>query len=108
MSLPRVLHPFAAPAREAGACGIWANLLHLQPGTREHFLACLARDWPELLPRYEQLYRRGAYLPADYREMLRERAAPLISRHGLASDMRSFTPAPADTPVSAPVHPTLF
>ncbi len=37
-------------AREAGACGIWANLLYLRPGTREHFLDCLARDWPELLP----------------------------------------------------------
>ena len=45
-----------AAAREAGACGVWANLLHLRPGTREHFLECLARDWPELLPEYERLY----------------------------------------------------
>ena len=33
-------------AREAGACGIWSNLLYLKPGTREHFLDNLARDWP--------------------------------------------------------------
>ena len=26
------------------------------PGTKEHFLAALERDWPELLPRYERLY----------------------------------------------------
>ena len=32
----------SSAAREAGACGIWANLLYLRPGTREHFLACLA------------------------------------------------------------------
>ena len=25
-------------ARDAGACGVWANLLYLKPGTREHFL----------------------------------------------------------------------
>src|SRR2546423_1217562 len=49
-------------AREAGACGVWAIVLFLRPGTREHFLESLARDWPEELERYEQLYARRAYL----------------------------------------------
>ena len=31
-------------ARDAGATGVWANLLYLKPGTREHFLDHLARD----------------------------------------------------------------
>jgi DNA repair photolyase len=62
---PRSIERVVRAAREAGACGIWANLLYLRPGTREHFLACLERDWPELLPDYERLYARGrAYLPA--------------------------------------------
>src|SRR5437773_3072775 len=39
-------------ARDAGATSIWTNVLHLRPGTREYFLDNLARDWPELLPRY--------------------------------------------------------
>jgi DNA repair photolyase len=60
---PSSIARVVAAAREAGACGIWANLLYLRPGTREHFLECLARDWPELLPDYERLYARGAYLP---------------------------------------------
>src|SRR6478672_3128234 len=65
---PSSLERVIAAAREAGACGIWANLLYLRPGTREHFLECLARDWPELVPHYERLYARGAYLPqADAR-----------------------------------------
>ena len=34
------------------------------PGTREHFLESLARDWPELLPEYERLYGARAYLPS--------------------------------------------
>ena len=44
---PEQLREVVRAAREAGATGIWANLLYLRPGTREHFLAHLAEDWPE-------------------------------------------------------------
>ena len=43
--------------------------LHLRPGAREWFLAWLAREHPELVPRYRQLYARGAYVPAEYRDV---------------------------------------
>src|SRR5438128_9702145 len=59
---PEQLAEVVRAAREAGACGIWANLLFLKPGTREHFLENLAQDWPEELDRYERLYRRRDYL----------------------------------------------
>src|SRR6478609_8537736 len=75
-------------ARAAGATGIWANLLHLQPGTREHFLAALERDWPELLPRYEELYRRGAYLPRRETDPVRERVCLLARSHGIRDRRR--------------------
>ena len=39
---PEQLAEVVRAAREAGACGVWANLLHLKPGTREHFLEGLA------------------------------------------------------------------
>jgi DNA repair photolyase len=68
---PEQLREVVAAAREAGACGIWANLLYLKPGTREHFLECLERDWPELLPEYEHLYAGRAYLPAKVSEPVR-------------------------------------
>jgi len=51
-------------AREAGARTIWASAVHLRPGVREHFLAALARDWPEQVERYEALFEKRAYLPA--------------------------------------------
>ena len=60
---PEQLAAVVRAAREAGACGIWANVLYLRPGTREHFLECLAHDWPELLPEYERLYG-GPRVPA--------------------------------------------
>jgi DNA repair photolyase len=67
----------------SGATGVTVLALHLRPGAREWFLAWLGRAHPELLPRYQQLYRRGAYLPAEYRDWLTKRVAPLLARHGL-------------------------
>ena len=64
---PAQLAEVVKAARAAGACGVWANLLYLRPGTREHFLDNLAGDWPELLPRYSRLYGRRAYLAAERR-----------------------------------------
>ncbi len=55
---PNRLADVVRAAREAGATVVWCNILYLRPGTREHFLEHLARDWPELLPRYEAIYRR--------------------------------------------------
>ncbi len=71
---PDQLRRVVAAARAAGASGIWANVLYLKPGTREHFLECLAQDWPELLPQYETLYDGGrAYLRARESEPIRDR-----------------------------------
>ena len=90
-----------AAAREAGACGIWANLLYLKPGTREHFLECLARDWPELLPAYEQLYARRAYLVRSDSEPARAEVRRLARAHGIR-DRRPepLRPQPRDEQLS--------
>ena len=81
---PRELERVVVAAREAGACGVWANLLYLKPGTREHFLECLARDWPELLPEYETFYERRAYLPNDVARPAKETVRRLAKLHGIA------------------------
>src|SRR5437667_703992 len=70
-------------AREAGACGVWANLLFLKAGTREHFLENLAQDWPDELERYERLYRRRAYLGKEQTKPLREHVNTLAKEHGV-------------------------
>ena len=67
----------------AGATGVTVLALHLRPGAREWFLAWLAREHPELVPRYDALYGRSAYVPAHYRRWLAERVRPLLARHGL-------------------------
>ena len=70
-------------AREAGATHLWCNLLYLQPGTREHFLEHLARDWPDELRRYQQLYARP-YLEPRVAEPVRAEVAALRARHAIA------------------------
>jgi DNA repair photolyase len=72
-----------AAIADAGATGVTVIPLHLRPGAREWFMAWLARTHPELVPRYEQLYARRAYVPADYRTWLAQRVAPLLAAHGL-------------------------
>jgi DNA repair photolyase len=94
---PEQLEAVVREAREAGATSVWANLLYLRPGTREHFLDHLARDWPEELERYERLYAGRAYLPKKAGEPVREHVAELRSRYGIA-DRRRVRLEPAAEP----------
>ena len=61
---PTQLESVVRAARAAGARTIWASVVHLRPGVREHFLEALARDWPEEVGRYEALFASRAYLGA--------------------------------------------
>ena len=95
---PESLAAVVRAARDAGATGVWANLLYLRPGTREHFLANLARDWPELLPRYEDLYAGRSYLGAAEVQPIR-RAVDELRREYDLRDRRT-------TPLLPPAEPS--
>ena len=85
---PEQLAAVVRAAREAGACGIWTGVLYLKPGTREHFLESLAREWPEELPRYERLYGRRAYLPAAETQPVRDAVRALARTEGVRDRRR--------------------
>ena len=89
-------------AREAGATGVWARGLYLQPGTREHFLAALESGWPELAATYARLYRGRAYLPREVDEEIRATVKELKRKEGVA-DRRAIRLAP--DPVAEPAEP---
>jgi DNA repair photolyase len=93
---PELLEEVVRAARAAGATGIWTNLLYLRPGTKEHFLAALERDWPELLPEYERLYGRRAYLPAEETKPVRETVRALAVKHGVRDRRRVRLEPPPD------------
>ena len=91
----------------AGATGVTVFGLHLRGSTRGWFMSWLARTHPQLVGRYRELYRRGAYLPPSYREELRARAAPLVAKYRLGGDQRRFDAAPPQ-PAVEKLPPTLF
>ena len=88
---------------EAGAIGVTGIPLHLRPGAREWFMTWLARERPDLVPRYRRLYGRGAYVSAEYRAWLRARVDPLLERHGFgAVRAREAGGVPGDESVGFP------
>jgi DNA repair photolyase len=83
-------------ARAAGATGLWAGMLYLREGTKEHFMAVLGRHWPELLPRYEQAYRARAYLPPQFGEPTMKAVKRLRSLHEVSDRRRVILKPPPE------------
>jgi DNA repair photolyase len=98
---PEQLEEVVRAARDAGAVSVWANVLFLRSGTREHFLGHLARDWPELLQRYRELYARDAYLPEATKAPIQRLVAELKTRYAV-EDRRAalIEPLPPDEQLS--------
>jgi len=96
---PNLLADVVKAARDHGATHVWANVLYLRPGTREHFMDKLAAVWPELVPAYERLYAGRAYLPKTEVEPRRAAVQALVRRFDVA-DRRvvHIAQAPPDPP----------
>ncbi|KHD72615.1 intein-containing Rv2578c family radical SAM protein [Actinoplanes utahensis] len=67
----------------AGATSVTPLALHLRPGAREWYAAWIAREHPELRPRYRELFGNGSYLPRAYQEEINARVRMASRRHGL-------------------------
>ncbi len=75
---PHQLEPLLQGAVDAGATHIGGVALHLRREVRDVFMDWLRTQRPELVQRYEGLYRRGAYAPSEERKRL----AALVRRPG--------------------------
>ena len=67
---PRQVEEILQAAADAGATGVSGIALHLRGEVRGVFMDWLRSYRPDLVERYEELYRRGAYAPKDERERL--------------------------------------
>jgi DNA repair photolyase len=67
---PEQLAPILEMAAEAGAAYVSGIALHLRGDVKGLFFDWLRDNRPDLIPLYEQLYRRGAYMPTSERERL--------------------------------------
>ncbi|WFE45110.1 Rv2578c family radical SAM protein [Verrucosispora sp. WMMD1129] len=85
----------------AGAASVTPLALHLRPGAREWYARWLGREHPQLVPRYRELFRAGAYAPQSYQRELTARVRIAARRHGLiraeAGEHRA-APPPAPAP----------
>jgi DNA repair photolyase len=93
---PDRLEAVVKAARAAGATGLWAGMLHLKDGTREHFMSVLERHWPELVPRYEQAYLNRAYLPQSFGEKTMREVGRLRAHHGISDRRRVILKPPPE------------
>jgi DNA repair photolyase len=77
---PREVDKILELATEAGATHISGITLHLRGEVKDIFFGWLREHRPDLVPRYEELYRRGAYAPKEeqrrIQELLRRGPAP--------------------------------
>ncbi|HEX5761785.1 MAG TPA: radical SAM protein [Solirubrobacterales bacterium] len=65
---PEQVQPIVDRAREAGATFLGGVALHLRDEVRQVFFGWLESKRPDLIPRYENLYKDGrAYLPSKQR-----------------------------------------
>src|SRR6185312_10272906 len=64
---PEQVAPIVARAREAGATFLGGVALHLRDEVKDVFFAWLEEKRPDLLPRYEALYKDRAYMRPEQR-----------------------------------------
>ncbi len=98
---PDQLEPLLELAVQAGARNIGGATLHLRGETREVFMGWLRSARPDLVPRYEELYRRGAYAPREERERL----SRLVTRGRSALGFRRAHDVAAANDRDAPLAP---
>src|SRR6202012_6153284 len=80
---PAQLAAAVRAAAAAGAVHVTPIVLHLRPGAREWFLGWLGQAHPALIPRYAELYGRGAYARKDYQARVTGHVRDLAERFGV-------------------------
>jgi DNA repair photolyase len=68
---------------DSGARSVGAMVMHLEGGTRNHFMAMLQREYPEMVAKYTQLYA-SKYVPKDYDRRVQEVVSLMRERYGIA------------------------
>jgi DNA repair photolyase len=69
--------------KAAGGTSIFYTALRLGADVKEWYVTWLARDHPELVGRYQELYGGSSSVPQTYRRSLDARMQVLLRRHGL-------------------------
>jgi DNA repair photolyase len=79
-SQPAKLERTVKAIADSGATSVGAMVMHLEGGTRDHFMRFLASEFPTLVDRYGQLYA-SKYAPKDYAARVAETVGALKARY---------------------------
>jgi len=105
---PEQVAPILELASEAGASYVTGIALHLRGEVRNLFFDWLRAHRPELVGRYKELYRKGAYAPIEERRRL----AGIVDGPDLAPGQRmrgrSIEPPPLHATTREPDQQRLF
>jgi DNA repair photolyase len=77
------MEALAQAARDAGAKWLWGGVLFLSTTTKPVFFSFLEREFPHLIPKYQEHFGRGAYLRGDYPKRIAGRVSEIRERYGL-------------------------
>jgi DNA repair photolyase len=91
---PHQLEPLLQGAIDAGATSIGGVALHLRGEVKGLFMDWLRTRRPDLIPRYEALYAKGAYASKEERERL----SKLVRRQGVNRGPRRPVTGPVGSP----------
>jgi DNA repair photolyase len=114
---PEQVEPILELAGEAGARSIGGVALHLRGEVRDVWFDWLRQYRPDLLPRYEELYERGAYMAKGERARLSSLVKPRgggargsrdVGRNRAARASPQATDEPNEPAVDPPRQSSLF
>jgi DNA repair photolyase len=77
---------------DSGATSVGAMVMHLEGGTRDHFMAMLNREFPAMAEKYQQLYA-GKYVNKDYDKRVQEVVSLMRLRYNIAPRAKKTPPA---------------
>jgi DNA repair photolyase len=67
---------------DAGATHVSPILLHLRPRVKEVYMEWLENEYPDLVPRYQSMYRKSAYASNRGKDELSKTVRDLIEESG--------------------------
>jgi DNA repair photolyase len=102
---PEQVEKILALADQAGAAYVTGIALHLRGEVRKVFMDWLRERHPDLVPRYSELYRRGAYASAQERRRLSRLVSGPDRAPAPRSRGRSLTRSPVGEGLSKSAKP---
>jgi DNA repair photolyase len=79
---PKKIEATVKAISESGASSVGAMVMHMDGGTKEHFMGLLQREYPDLVPMYEELYA-SRYVKKDYDTRVQETVSLMRERFDL-------------------------